>query len=285
MEYGSKLLLSDVKGVNNQFVHLYDVEKREISAGIFSKGDGPFESASLYAMGTIGTKIWLQDFTRLKIIFFDLNDSTYSEKVMPFDLYGINLLTENKILASRIDNSEFKFQLIDLDQSSIKKEFGDFYKYPDHLENSTLQTFYQSKSMVRRDKKLVATAYRWHNAIEIMNLNDYTSMTVYSPEQIKNEKDIIEYEGKLIFDRCGTTVKCYNDIYVTDKFIYSIFSGIEDNNPDSRLCKIIHVFDWEGTPIRQINLDRGVSAISVTQDDSRIYSFDIDTGEVIYIDL
>lgn len=285
LEIDSHLLLFDVKGLKNQFLHLYDLDKKEILAGIFNKGNGPFESNSPYSIGVIGSKIWLQDFSMLKIIFFDYKDSVYSEKKVPFDLYGINFLTENKILGSIMNNSEFKFQFIDIEQNIITKEFGEFYKYPDNLEQSTLQSYFQRKSMVRPDKKTVATAYRWHNAIEITDLNDLSSKIIYSPDRIQNENDIIEYDGKLIFDRSGTTKKCYNDIFVTDNFIYAIFSGLEDDTPNSGFCKIIHIYDWEGNPIKQINLDRGIMSISVTLDDSRIYSFDIDTGEVIYIDL
>ena len=285
LEIDSQLLLFDVKGLKNQFVHLYDLEKKETLAGLFNKGNGPFESNYPYSIGIIDSKIWLQDFTMLKIIFFDFNDSVYSEKKVPFDLYGINFLAENKILGSLINESAFKFQFIDIEQNIITKEFGEFYKYPENLEQSTLQSYFQRKSMVRLDKKLVATAYRWHNAIEITDLNDLSSKIIYSPDKVQNENDIIEYDGKLIFDRSGTTKKCYNDIFVTDNFIYAIFSGLEDDIPNSGFCKIIHIYDWEGNPIKQINLDRGVLSISVNSDDSRIYSFDIDTGEVIYIDL
>ncbi len=285
LEIDSQLLLFDVKGLKNQFVHLYDLEKKETLAGLFNKGNGPFESNSPYSIGIIDSKIWLQDFTMLKIVFFDFNDSVYSEKKAPFDLYGINFLTENKILGSLLSESAFKFQFIDIEQNIITKEFGEFYKYPDNVEQSTLQSYFQRKSMIKPDKKLVATAYRWHNAIEITDLNDLSSKIIYSPGRIQNENDIIEYDGKLIFDRSGTTKKCYNDIFVTDNFIYAIFSGVEDDIPNSGLCKIIHIYDWGGNPIKQINLDRGIMSISVTSDDSRIYSFDIDTGEVIYIDL
>lgn len=285
IELDSKLLLFDVKGLKNQYLHLYDLDKKETLAGIFNKGNGPFESNSPYSIGVIDSKIWLQDFTMLKIIFFDFRDSVYSEKKVPFDLYGVNFLTENKILGSLMNESAFKFQYIDIEQNIITKEFGEFYKYPDNLERSTLQSYFQRKSMVKPDKELVATAYRWHNAIEITDLRDFSSKIIYSPDRVQNENDIIKYDGKLIFDRSGTTKKCYNDIFVTDNFIYAIFSGLEDDTPNSGFCKTIHIYDWEGNPIKQINLDRGIMSISVTSDDSRIYSFDIDTGEVIYIDL
>ena len=63
-----------------------------------------------------------------------------------------------------------------------------------------------------------------------------------------------------------------------EEYIYALYSGRLVSEKDSRKCNTVHVFDWNSTPVCQINLDRYVKDIAVMK--NKLYALyeDADIG-------
>lgn len=64
----------------------------------------------------------------------------------------------------------------------------------------------------------------------------------------------------------------YWDIDVTEEYIYTLYSGRERTDPNQSTGNKVFVFDWEGNPIKQLNLDVEVSRIAVDQNNETLYA-------------
>jgi hypothetical protein len=61
--------------------------------------------------------------------------------------------------------------------------------------------------------------------------------------------------------------------FVTNRYIYLLYSGgfnVESNLDQSN---VLHVFDWNGNPIKKIRLTQKISAFTISSNDSVIYAF------------
>jgi hypothetical protein len=54
---------------------------------------------------------------------------------------------------------------------------------------------------------------------------------------------------------------------------------------DSQYSDTFYVYTWDGIPVTTIKVDRKIQSFSVSPDNSKIYSFDVDAGEIVYVSL
>jgi len=285
-EVDSGLYIFDIKGRDNKIFHFYNLEKHEFTQNFIGKGHGPNESFSPHASGLKNGKLWVFDFTMRKIIETDLINLEEKEIRLPYYFNHIEILNEKENIGNVLSNSNFKFQKIDKQTGKLISEFGVFDKIPEGINDELLHEYFQSSFSISPNEKKLVSVYRWHDAIEIFDLETLESKLFYGAGNINNDFGLVIGEtGDLILDRGGDMVQCTVDISVTDNYIYKLFSGITESVVDYFYCNTVLVYDWEGNPIKQIQLDRKVMSFSVSPDDSRLYSFDVNTGEVIYVDL
>jgi hypothetical protein len=73
----------------------------------------------------------------------------------------------------------------------------------------------------------------------------------------------------------------YSAMKTTNNYIYAICENAPFNNLLENRAKL-EVWDWDGNPVIQFQLDRPVSAFGVTQDDKMIYFIDRQTQDRIF---
>ncbi|WP_186756038.1 BF3164 family lipoprotein [Echinicola salinicaeni] len=75
-------------------------------------------------------------------------------------------------------------------------------------------------------------------------------------------------EGNILsVDFSSDNMYGYQKSVASDQFIYALYSG-KNKNEEYRLCKWVYVYDWNGNFIKRIELDREVSSITVSENDS-----------------
>lgn len=289
-EADSGLFVFDLEGYDNSVIHFYDFNEKGLTASFVGKGSGPYESLASRSAGIRDGVLWVLDFSIFKVIETDLlaqnrNENTRELK-LPDYFNGVDVLSENEMIGNGLYTSRFKFQKIDRKTGKITDEFGLFEKVPKDFSIRLIQEYFQSSFAIKPDGTKLVTAYRWNEAIEIFDLATYESFLIKGPENINNDFAFVNDEhGKLMFERGGDIQKCYVDLAVTDKFIFLLFSGSQDKILDSHFADTIYIYDWEGSPIKKINLDRKIKSLSASPDGKRIYAFDVDAGEVMCVGL
>ncbi|MGY6546940.1 MAG: BF3164 family lipoprotein, partial [Cyclobacteriaceae bacterium] len=289
-EVDSGLFVFDLKGWNNKIFHFYDFKSKDFKESFIGKGSGPYETFAPFSSGIKNQVLWVMDKSISKVVSYDLSNVNGGENryEVKFNDYfnDIDIFNEDEFIGNGLLTSMNKFQRIDKLTGEIIQEFGSFTKISDDIPNELLRDYFQAKIAVKPDEKKLVTAYRWHESIEIFDLADFESILIQGPENIDNDFALTQGEnGKFHLERGGDLQHTYTDLAVTDDFIYISFSGEHDKITDSFMANTILVYNWDGEPISKINLDRKIMSFSVSSDSKRIYSFDVDKGEIIYIDL
>lgn len=285
-ENDSGFYMLDIKARNNHLIHFYSKKENDFTRELIRQGNGPFESFAPYSIDFKTNKILLSDFEMRKIIEIDLLNFEKGSTELKLDTYyeQIKYYDNSTYIATSSSPSNKKFYFINKKIGDLHETKGEFINIPTGIELNQIPDFFQSSSGVNLKLNKVVNAYRWMDIIEIFDIKKGKSKYIKSPRNIEN-KLVRGINGELSLERGGEAKECFVDIAYTDDYIYGLFSGNEDNTSGAYLSNIIYVFDWNGNPIKQLNLDRKVMSISVNQSAKRIYSFDIETGEVIYIDL
>lgn len=82
----------------------------------------------------------------------------------------------------------------------------------------------------------------------------------------------VEGGNNTVIAYSNKSVSGYPDISVTDRFVYSIFSGKTFETNDYNFSNVIRVTSWDGKKRYKLILDRSINRISVSKDDSKIFA-------------
>ena len=69
--------------------------------------------------------------------------------------------------------------------------------------------------------------------------------------------------------------------FVSNKYIYLLYSGRNKFGPKLDQSNFIYVYDWNGNPISKIKFPQKISAFTISNNDSIIYAFDPSTQFLI----
>jgi WD40 repeat protein len=282
----SGLYIHDIDGKNNKIVHFYNFHDQELTQSFIGKGNGLYESFSPKSSSLKNGDFIIFDLTMKKVIEKNLLNEDIREIKLPNHFDKIKILNNEYLLGSGSKESIKKFQVLSRTNGKLIEEIDDFIKFPENLNSEAVRSYFQFSMEVHPNEYLVASAYRWHDNIEIFNIQTKESFSIIGPSKIDNFNAlIVDQSGKHVFDRGPDLQHCFISVSVSENYIYGLFSGKKDKEENAFFGKEIFIYNWKGKPIRKIILGRDVMTISVSPDDKRLYAFDIDKSEVLYIDL
>lgn len=193
--------------------------------------------------------------------------------------YGIQQKSESEYIKWNFSNKS-------------QSNFGPDYPHVDFQVNEDKKNILFSKSLaVRRDGKLYAALYDKFPLLRIYNAEGSVIVeTSYENHQPKP----VSYNNPNGTNTAGTLVN-YLKIKVTDNYIYGLYVGktheeLQEFGKEAiaDYGREIHIWDWNGTPVARLSLDKPVSNFAVSQDDScllfystlydnQLYTLDITT--------
>ena len=134
------------------------------------------------------------------------------------------------------------------------------------------------------DNGILAMVTQLGETLEIYNLKDSTHLVLYGPNG--------EPEFKTARDGSGVPdgIMGFNDIKVTDKYIYAVFQGIKFKDKlaayqrGERLedgGRFIYVFDLQGNPVQKYTLDHAIYGIDVNEETNTIVATEVKSDDPI----
>jgi len=72
----------------------------------------------------------------------------------------------------------------------------------------------------------------------------------------------------------------YLDVYTSNNFVYAIYNNKKVSEENNLLSSNVLVFDWDGKPIKILKLDKKVSFICASDDDSFIYAISYENEKI-----
>ncbi|MBX2922157.1 MAG: hypothetical protein KF746_08195 [Chitinophagaceae bacterium] len=246
-------------GITDSLVWVFDVAKNGfIVANIDSalKGDGAIEYYSEYRL-------------KPQVFYYDAILLNRNEAIL-----NCNYDTDEKLVYKNFTDSTQNKQLLSYRQDSSTGS------------SRVIKMSYENFMMLRPDKQKIALACRYADQLEILDITGENDRKVNGPEGFLPK--LIPFESSI-----GEKVAAPNEKtrygflkgHATQKFIYLLFSGYYLNTPHQFSGNKIYVFDWDGHPVKQVNLKNDIIDFSVTSDDKILYTLNPLTKTIGFLKL
>ncbi len=256
---------------NHNIIHLYNIEKRELIKSFGNKGKGPGEymgiSDILYEKRN--NRIFIYDATQKKFDIVNLTDILRQKRFKPNMTTKVSLdggiplrweiINSDTLLATGGLNKRLCFYNSKFD--TIKTEG---YIPGNFSDRKDIFKYLTSTDIVKNDdEKKIAFGNRTNDILEIFRFNGKIKKTIHGPD--------INKPGWLASSSIPTG---YFDLASSSKYIYCVYSGEKTNDKMDwikTLGKNILIFNWEGKPIKKIELDHRIGDIVISEKNKTIY--------------
>ncbi len=263
----------------------YNLSAKKQVASLLPMGRKPGESIAFLSYGIFGNELWVHDVVKKKIIFTSITDPSKEgrEVNIPHFFYWLNPLTENTFLGIGDYSSDFKFSIFDLAQQKTVDSLAPYPKgFPQARKNA-----YESFLFSAPSANVYVLAARQADRVEFYDFEKNSDKVSKGPEGFEPDMDIMKTpDGREISAINKNTRFAYVRGHTTDKYVYLLYSGSKRTDENAELGKSIFVFDWEGNPVKRLNLKTGIVDFVVTSDDKTLYVSNPLTKsiEISYID-
>jgi hypothetical protein len=284
----STLIIFNVSHEIESFFYNYSLKRDQLSEGYLKKGRGPSEAIGAFCSGISGNNLWAYDITLKKILMTDKtkaiakNNPSFNTFPLKIDLYNIALIDSTRFLVNGRVDSKYKIQEMDF-SGKIIAEFGEFKHIPENIPLDAVKDACHSFFFQKPSGSKVAMSYLHTDVLEIYEIKKpYRSKAVQGP--LGFDLDFkVGTQGKFSYmEKTDETKKAFIAGAVTDKYIYLVYSGLSHaEKADWSYGKFVYVYDWNGNPIKKLNLDRRITGITVSKDDKTMYSYDVDKGFLV----
>lgn len=284
----SAIVLLDMSG--EYFLNFFSPMDFTFISSFIKRGRGPMEEESIFSLFNSyeENEFWYMTHSGLKTYKYNnqLNEIEYLENFPRCESFqGPNFLMGSEILGiPRISENKEFVKIVPGDCTPI--DFGpDFPDVGKPLNMKEKNYLLKSKTITfKPDGSMFAASYHEFPITRIFNtLNGnliagirYENGQSFPDAKINNTESQIE------------SYKTTTNYYVsksTNRFIYSTYSGksLLDLQPDilhqdfkiNDFTNEIHIFDWDGTPVKKLILDKPIFAFAVSSDDKYIVAIQI----------
>jgi hypothetical protein len=230
--------------------------------------------------------IWVADIQSMK--FYDYKTDIAAEypvdvKKMPPQVIPCSksfVLKNSNILgvSTAINDQVFIYS----QENNVLQGYNFYPIIPNPYDHLTSKTIYSAYLNLKPDKSHFVLAYQWFKSLCIVSL-DKPSEPVYLrfedapfPQfDVANQQTNIEIIKGLPLQ--------YINLYTTDNYVYALYAGKKGNDMENHSQEAlqgvsVHVFNWDGTAVCSLNLDRIINCFCVDEKNRIIYGID-PTGE------
>ncbi|WP_182954048.1 BF3164 family lipoprotein [Pedobacter gandavensis] len=298
-EYGdiSRMFLRDTslivynwRAKGGCFFYEYGLNSKRNVGKAIPAGSGKGKALGSLSAGVDNNEVWMYDISLNKIIFSALTNpslpaATASYREYPFspDYYNIQFLDSSRVIANGNYKTPNKIQEIDLHSGKILADYGVLDSVPKDIPFYAYKRVKEAFLVLKPTKDKVVLAHRLSDQIEIFDLKSHKSITVKGPENFKVEfKFFKSVDQEDVIGRDEGSRYAFIQAAATNKFIYVLYSGYNMSSQFVNCAKTIYVYDWDGKPVKKINLDRDVSSITVGNDDQTLYAFDMMSKFIVH---
>ncbi|SFL52127.1 TolB-like 6-blade propeller-like [Porphyromonadaceae bacterium KH3CP3RA] len=286
-----KLITYDV---DNEFLFsITDLNKKVMLSKFGKLGQGPDEISGMVTTTSIVNKNTISFFEPNKSILYTINFENPTNLLLTEELSvkGIDMIMTLTPLSSDLFVAtgifeQGRFLLLDKAGKVISYNFD----YPT-FTNEEIFTHahkamaFQGKLAVRPDGKRFFFACEDSEVFEIIEItqNNNLNKIFEFHGELGNFKPEGDGRNSIAAAISRNSKKKFIDSYCTQDYIYLLYSNkvIGDNIYDAYLANTVLVFDWDGNPVKLLNLDTTVSNIAINENDRYMYAYSNDTEQLI----
>jgi len=288
------LLLIDYKA--DEIIKIHDLKSNKLLKSFGRLGQGPNEfigASDIIPSQTDKNMFWIYDISTRKLKKYNLNtvlnDNYYPEKII--NIKGVNGTPRHLIIAPNNEILGIGFFL--KSRIEIYNMSGDFIrgvgKIPVILENERFASQHShgftGKFIFKNKSKEIFIATRHGAIVEKYNIgNGKLISTFYGPDLFFPEYKIVPAGQYYTMTYNKKTRFGYIDICYNEKLdrIFLLYSGeykYNKKNKHANFSNIVYVLDNKGTIIEEIELDKEIHQMTISDDGSTL--FGISENEIL----
>lgn len=251
-----------------------------------NKGQGPNEYLGFNTISTIGNQVAVYDNNKseyIRIKVKENNTFTHNKvKIVkdgicsPFKVYA---LTEHNMLATGVIKNH-RFAIYD-DKGKVVTTFGEYPKDNiDKNDKDAANAFaYQSHITYNNSKQILAAGLFQGEGLIFYDMSD-----IHHPKVIKEHlyrlpayTDHSNDNSKSVIFKRNSTFG-FLTLAATEKYCIGLFSG---NNAKNWKAKKLLIFDWNGTPIKEIKLSQEYEYMTASENEIILFGTDNETYDYV----
>lgn len=277
---GDNLIIQTFCKAKEKHLVIYSLTKKQVINEAVKYGDGPNEILSC-EICLNDNKLWLYDMMKKQIgentvsSYLSGNPLIHWHKLENY-YYDIAILNDSIMLGTNNMQSKHKISYINLSTGKVTGKAN--YSYLDNSIN--LGALIDASSCyidINSKTKDILLSYRYTDMIEIYDMEGNLKYALQGPEKFDIE---FSPAGKSM-RKTKETRKAFVNSYVTEKYIYLLYSGCKRTEENWPYGTEIFVFSWNGKPIKKYTLGQPVYAFAVDEENQKIYSFSTKIEQLI----
>jgi hypothetical protein len=292
----SLLLVVNNPGENPHHIRVFDINKKKAIDNILPASGKKGGALSFMTVRITDSLVWVFDVFKNGFIVADLNTvlkgngglESYSEYRLKPQVfyYDAMLLNRNEALLNGNYDTDEKLVYVNFLDSARNKELLSYQKDADIGSSRTSKMSYESFMMLKPDKKKLILAARYADQFELLALDSGKYKKIRGPVGFLPDLDPFEDNSGVTVATPGQqTLYGFLKGHTTERFFYMLFSGNPAKSHHRFFGNKIFVFDWEGNPVKQINLKNEIVDFAVTSDDKIIYTLNYQTRFISLVEL
>jgi len=273
-----------IKNAVNSLGHhfsLYSIKNRVFLSNQLESGGKAGQSLGFISYGSFGQYLWVHDLVKRTLILLNMDSVLRSkrpaiiEQPIPAFYYSVQMSSVLKVIVSGDYEAQHKISILGLPANIVEKRLIPYSTDSLAIYPRTKKMAYESFLFLKPSGDKCVLAARYADQIEVLDLNTQKSQIVKGPKGYEPEMVIMKSnDGKEVSTRGPDTKYAFVRGKMTDKFIYLLYSGNHDDTEYLYYGKTIYVYDWDGRPVKKLELNDYIMDFAVTSNDSLLYSYD-----------
>jgi hypothetical protein len=249
-------------------IWIYDINNDTIINKFGMKGKGPGEFLGIKFLNIDSNTLGIYDVTLCRITYYTIDKllSGFSKpdsmKKVSTDFgipYFIQKIDSNRYVASGRFHP-YRYAILDRNLNIISTHLPISQKLPDFANNK----FYHAGILYNDSLKRLAVGMKTYDMLQILNTDIEVIKSVHGPDH-----NFPDWTGKQKLSPEG-----YIPLTGSTHKIYGVYSGETPstiNDWIKSFGKNIHIFDWEGRPLKRIRTDYRIGDIVLSESQKRLY--------------
>jgi len=285
----SSLIILDLKAKSNYFFQQYSLKNKNLIRSFLKRGAKFGEAIVGFSGGIYNNEnFWFHDISLSKLVTASITkNSTNDEFVrmtqfnLPYFYHSIQVKDSTTLFAEGARHAENKIQELNL-YSGKEKNLFDSYNYrPSNTPYYSWKGAHEGFLYIKPTKDKLVIAYSFTDKIEIFDLKIGKSKIISGPINFETKFTARNREGRdeAVIDE--EAKYAFINGFLTDKYIYLLYSGKNGHFAKQDQANLIYVYDWNGSPVAKIKCNKEITAFTVSDDNTVIYAFDQETKYVV----
>lgn len=277
----SSLVLLDLMASSKYFFNQYSLMDKKLIRSFIKRGTKSGEVMGGFTGGVYNKEtFWFHDISLNRVVTATLAGITAIEPVKLNQIslsnfyHTVQLKDSITLFAEGARHAENKIQELNIRTKKEINLFDVYNKRPTNIPYYAWKSAHEAFLYIKPSRDKLVMAYQFTDKVEILDLKTNKSKTISGP--LNKEPKFIprsrDGQDEAVID--DDAPMAFINGFLTDKFIYLLYSGKTRNVINTDKANYIYVYNWNGNPIEKINCKKEISAFAVSADDSIIYVFE-----------